>query len=73
MPSFVHSKFRSSSVEYDIEYGRLKMPGSESLILAQRTMCLKRLFEDYASNWIAFFQFLHIWKSRRKANFAVPF
>lgn len=49
------------------------MLGSESLILAQRTMCLKRLFEDYASNWIAFFQFLHIWKSRRKANFTVPF
>ena len=49
------------------------MPGSESLILAQRTMCLKRLFEDYASNWIAFFQFLQIWKSRSKANFTVPF
>ena len=33
------------------------MLGSESLILAQRTMCLGRLFEDYASNWIAFFSF----------------
>ena len=39
------------------------MPGSESLILAQRTMCLKRLFEDYASNWIAFFSvFTHMEK-----------
>lgn len=32
----------------------LKMLDLESMILAQRTMCLKRYIEDYASSWKVF-------------------
>ena len=35
----------------DTEYEGLRMLDFESMILAQRTMCLKRLIEDYASPW----------------------
>ena len=38
----------------DIEYGGLKMHDLESMILAQRTMCLKKYIEDYASPWKTF-------------------
>ena len=41
---------RLASID-DTEYGGLKMLDLESMILAQRTMCLKRYVEDYASSW----------------------
>ena len=41
---------RLASID-DTDYGGLKMLDLESMILAQRTMCLKRYVEDYASSW----------------------
>ena len=41
---------RLASID-DTEYGGLKMLDLEYMILAQRTMCLKRYVEDYASSW----------------------
>ena len=40
-----------------IEYGGLKMLDLESMILAQRTMCLKKYIEDYASPWKTFLSY----------------
>ena len=38
----------------DIENGGLKMLDIESMVLAQRTMCLKKYIEDYVSPWKIF-------------------
>ena len=56
-----------------IEYGGLKMLSLESMILSQRTMCLKRYIEDYASSWIIVLLEFFNGKSRRKAKFVVRF
>ena len=44
----------------------------ESMIRAQRIMCLKKYIDDYTSAWKSFLELL-FGKSRRKVHFAVPF
>ena len=41
----------------DIENGGLKMLDIESMVLAQRTMCLKKFIEDYVSPWKCFLSY----------------
>ena len=39
-------KIKRLALINDVEYGGLKMLDIESMILAQRTMCLKKYIED---------------------------
>ena len=41
----------------DIKYGGLKMMDLESMIRAQRIMCLKKFIEDYTSPWKIFLSY----------------
>ena len=41
----------------DIENGGLKMLDIESMVLAKRTMCLKKYIEDYVSPWKCFLSY----------------
>ena len=50
-------KIKRLALINDNEYGGLKMLDLESMILAQRTMCLKRYIEDYASPWKTFLSY----------------
>jgi len=44
-------KIKLLALIHNIEYGELKMLDLDSMILAQRTMCLKKYIEDYAGPW----------------------
>ena len=44
-------KIKLLALIHNIEYGGLKMLDLDSMILAQRTMCLKKYIEDYAGPW----------------------
>ena len=41
----------------DIEYGGLKIMDLESMIRAQRIMCLKKYIDDYTSAWKSFLSY----------------
>ena len=47
-------KIKRCALINDIEYGGLKMMDLESMIRAQRIICLKKYIEDYTSPWKVF-------------------
>ena len=65
-------KIKRFALINDVEYGGLRMMDLESMIRAQRIMCLKKYIEDYTSPWKIFLSY-YLEKSRRKVHFAVPF
>ena len=50
-------KIKRLALINDIEYGGLKMIDLESIIRAQRIMCLKKYIEDYTSPWKIFLSY----------------
>jgi len=44
-------KIKLLALIHNIEYGGLKMLDLDSMILAQRTMCLKKYIQDYSGPW----------------------
>ena len=50
-------KIKRLTLVNDIEYGGLKMLDLKSMILAQKTVCLKKYTEDYASPWRTFLSY----------------
>ena len=50
-------KIKRLALINDIEYGRLKMMDLESMIRAQRIMCLKKYIQDYTSPWKIFLSY----------------
>ena len=50
-------KIKRLALINDIEYGGLKMMDLESMIRAQRIMCLKKCIQDYTSPWKIFLSY----------------
>ena len=50
-------KIKRCALINDIEFGGLKMMDLESMIRAQRIMCLKKYIEDYTSPWKIFLSY----------------
>ena len=50
-------KIKRLALINDIEYGGLKMMDLETMIQAQRIMCLKKYIEDYTSPWKIFLSY----------------
>ena len=50
-------KIKRLALINDIEYGGLKMMDLESMIRAQRIMCLKKYIDDYTSAWKSFLSY----------------
>ena len=50
-------KIKRFALINDIEYGAFKMMDLESMIRAQRIMCLKKYIDDYTSSWKSFLSY----------------